>query len=155
MFRRPVALRLAGRYSAEVKLYHVVLSVHRFGRFASGSVPLNVIYRALDLVVVKVLLGADVPAGVMIGDRVRLEHGAKGLVVHETVVISDDVKVFHNVTLTRGVHIGPGARIGTGAVLLPDVHIGAGARVGANAVVNSDVPAGATAVGVPARVLPQ
>ena len=53
-------------------------------------------------------------------------------------------------------HIGAGAHIGSGTVLVAPVSVGDGARTGANAVVLSgrDVPAGSTAVGVPARTLP-
>lgn len=51
--------------------------------------------------------------------------------------------------------IGDHARIGTGAKVVGPVRVGERANVGANAVVIADVPDGATAVGVPARVLPQ
>ena len=44
--------------------------------------------------------------------------------------------------------------VGAGAKILGAVRIGDGACIGANAVVLTDVPAGATAVGIPARVLP-
>ena len=52
--------------------------------------------------------------------------------------------------------IGPGARVGSGTVLVAPVSVGAGAITGANAVVlpGRDVPPGRTAVGVPARHLP-
>jgi serine O-acetyltransferase len=45
--------------------------------------------------------------------------------------------------------------VGTGAKILGGVTIGDHARIGANAVVLTDVPARATAVGVPARIVPQ
>jgi serine O-acetyltransferase len=48
-----------------------------------------------------------------------------------------------------------GVRVGAGAIVLGDITLGAGCRVGAGAVVLHDVPADATAVGVPARVLPR
>jgi acetyltransferase-like isoleucine patch superfamily enzyme len=51
------------------------------------------------------------------------------------------------------VHIGAGADIGVGAVVLPGCRIGRGAIVGAGAVVTGDLPDGAVAAGVPARVL--
>ena len=53
--------------------------------------------------------------------------------------------------------IGPGARIGSGSVLIAPVKIGANAITGANAVViaRRDVPDGATVVGVPAKSLPK
>ena len=44
--------------------------------------------------------------------------------------------------------------IGTGAKLIGPIRIGEGARIAAGAVVLDDVPPGATAVGVPARVIP-
>jgi serine O-acetyltransferase len=50
--------------------------------------------------------------------------------------------------------LGDGVFVHAGAKVLGDVTIGDGARIGANAVVVKDVPAGATAVGVPARILP-
>jgi serine O-acetyltransferase len=50
--------------------------------------------------------------------------------------------------------IGDDVFVYAGAKVLGDVTIGDGACIGANAVVLDDVPAGATAVGVPARILP-
>lgn len=52
--------------------------------------------------------------------------------------------------VTRPVHIGDGAWIGIGAIVLKGVTIGRDARVGAGAVVTSDVPPGASVVGNPA-----
>jgi serine O-acetyltransferase len=50
--------------------------------------------------------------------------------------------------------IGDDVFVYAGAKVLGDVSVGDGAVVGANAVVLEDVPPGATAVGVPARILP-
>jgi serine O-acetyltransferase len=50
--------------------------------------------------------------------------------------------------------IGDDVFVYAGAKVLGDVTVGDGAVVGANAVVLEDVPPGATAVGVPARILP-
>jgi acetyltransferase-like isoleucine patch superfamily enzyme len=55
---------------------------------------------------------------------------------------------------SRGITVGAGAWIGAGVSVLDGVTIGDRAIVGAHAVVRDDVPAEATAVGVPARVLP-
>lgn len=51
----------------------------------------------------------------------------------------------------KGAHIGAGAKIGAGAILLPGIHIGENALVGAGAVVTRDVLANAVVVGNPAR----
>jgi serine O-acetyltransferase len=45
--------------------------------------------------------------------------------------------------------------VGAGAKIVGPVTIGSRARIGANAVVIADVPDGATAVGVPARNIPE
>lgn len=106
-----------------------------------------------------VVTGADLPLGTRIGGGLVLPHPS-GVVIHPEVVIGPNCTIFQQVTLgtTRGrpgvpvlgghVDIGPGARV------LGPVRIGDHAVVGANAVVLRNVPAGATAVGVPARILP-
>ena len=53
----------------------------------------------------------------------------------------------------EGVHIGPGATVGAGAVLLPGITIGADALIGAGAVVIDDVQPGEKVVGNPGRHL--
>ena len=50
--------------------------------------------------------------------------------------------------------IGDAVTVGAGARILGPITLGDGCSIGANAVVINDVPARATAVGVPARVLP-
>ena len=82
-----------------------------------------------------------------IGDAVV---GAKANIGCGTITANYDGKNKHKTT------IGNGARIGSGTVLVAPVEIGEGAVTGANAVVlaKRDVGAGRTAVGVPARILP-
>jgi UDP-2-acetamido-3-amino-2,3-dideoxy-glucuronate N-acetyltransferase len=50
-------------------------------------------------------------------------------------------------------HVGRGASIGSGAVIMCGVRIGEGALVGAGAVITHDVPARRLAVGIPARIV--
>lgn len=53
------------------------------------------------------------------------------------------------------IHIGRGAVIGAWALVRSGVTIGSKATIGAYSFVNRDVPEAATAVGVPARILPE
>ena len=90
------------------------------------------------------------------------------------VTIADEVFVGHGVLFTNDryphaarsgclqgpddwtvqpTHVGHGASIGSGAVILAGVTIGQAAIIGAGAVVTCDVPAHAVVAGVPARTL--
>ncbi len=75
--------------------------------------------------------------------------------------IGHDTHVQEFATIHPGVHvsgnstIGAGAELGTGSVVLPGRSVGDQSTVGAGAVVNRDLPPGCTAVGVPARPLPE
>lgn len=145
----------------------VALAVHRIGHVIWRRSPGGVLwrlYRLVDLVVVKLVVGADLPASACIGAGLRLEHGGKGVVLNEDVVIGKGVTLYHQVTLgwkdvgnfddAQPVPtIGDGVVLGAGAKVLGGVSIGDAAVVGANAVVLIDVPAGGVAVGVPARVV--
>jgi serine acetyltransferase len=51
--------------------------------------------------------------------------------------------------------IGDDVDFGAGVRVLGEVHVGAGAKLAAGAIVLSDVPAGATVAGVPAKVVSQ
>ena len=94
-----------------------------------------------------------------IGGGLRLPHPT-GIILHPDAVLGPNCQLFHQVTLglvedREGVPVlGGHVDIGAGARILGPVRIGDHARVGANAVVLRDVPAGATAVGVPARIIP-
>lgn len=103
-----------------------------------------------------------VEGGARIGDRVTLKCG---VYVWAGVTLEDDVFVGPNAVFTNDkaprsrarpsefarTHVGRGASIGGGAVVLPGVTIGEDAMIGAGAVVTRDVPAGETWVGNPAR----
>lgn len=102
------------------------------------------------------LLGIDIPPAVKIGRRLKLAHGAFGLVVHESTVIGNDVRLYQGVTIGRlDIHLPPsqtrpGGRvvigdrviIGANAVILyrsgEDLIIGDDAVIGAGAVVNGE-----------------
>lgn len=102
---------------------------------------------------------------VYIGNNVTIKNGVQ---IWDGMHIEDEVFIGPNVTFTndkyphsqrganhnydmRPIHIGKGAVIGAGAVLLPGITIGEGAIVGAGAVVTQSVSAGNKVVGNPAR----
>jgi serine O-acetyltransferase len=86
------------------------------------------------------------------------------VVIGETAIIGDDCLFYHGVTLggqgdvrgdRRHPQVGNRVTIGAGAIILGPITIGDDALIGAGAVVVADVPAGRTAVGVPAKILPE
>lgn len=82
-------------------------------------------------------------------------------------ILNTACSVDHGTRLAAGVHICPGVSlagevevgarswIGIGTSVIQQVRIGPDVTVGAGAVVVRDLPGGVTAVGVPARVIPQ
>ena len=112
--------------------------------------------------------GIEIPRTVRIGRRLRLPHGAVGLVIHQDTMIGNDVKLYQGVTLGRsdtylpadkttpggGIVVGDDVVIGANAVVLfrggQSLSIGDGAVIGAGSVVVTDVPSGEIWAGVPA-----
>ena len=92
--------------------------------------------------------------------RFFIDHGM-GIVIGETAIIGDDVKMFHGVTLggtgkqtgKRHPTIEDGVLLSAHVQVIGPVTIGEGAKIGAAAVVLSDIPAHTTAVGLPAKVV--
>lgn len=143
----------------------VTMWIYRYGHFVyyKFKVPLLrqlllVLYVILDNLWVKLVCSSEFPARCKIGRRLKLPHGANGIIIHGEAVIGDDVVLFHQVTIgeakTSGEvpTIGSSVTIGTGAKVLGNVSVGAGSKIGANAVVLTDVPPNRTAVGVPAVI---
>ncbi|MGQ7843855.1 serine O-acetyltransferase [Granulosicoccus sp. 3-233] len=106
-------------------------------------------------------LATDIHPGARIGAGFWLDHGL-GFVAGETVVIEEEVSIWHGVTLgstlndsgaTRHPAIGRGAVIGAGAVILGNIRVGAGANVAAGSIVLQDVPDNTAVVGTKARAI--
>ncbi len=98
--------------------------------------------------------GADIPLNCRLGGGLMLPHPT-GVVIHPRAEIGPNCLILQQVTVTEGVIIGGQVDIGAGAKLICPVKIGNHAKIGANAVVLCDVPEGATAVGIPAKIIPQ
>ena len=106
--------------------------------------------------------GIEIHPGAKIGERVFFDH-AMGVVVGETAEIGDGCTIYQGVTL-GGTSLYKGAKrhptlgrdvvVSAGAKVLGGFLVGDGAKIGSNAVVIKPVPAGATAVGIPARIIP-
>ena len=106
--------------------------------------------------------GIEIHPGAVIGERVFFDH-AMGTVVGETAVIGDGCTIYQGVTLggtslykgtKRHPTLGRDVVVSAGAKVLGGFEVGDGARVGSNAVLLQPVPDGATAVGIPARIIP-
>lgn len=101
--------------------------------------------------------GMDIHPAAKIGYGLLIDH-ATNIVIGETAVIGNNVSLLHGVTLggtgnevgDRHPKLGAGVMVGAHAQLLGNIHIGDGAKIGAGAVVVSDVPAHTTYAGVPA-----
>jgi serine O-acetyltransferase len=133
----------------------LILLIHALGRWTLEQPrPLRLglwpVYRALDLVFVKLLAGADVPAGCRLGTGVVFAHGGKGVVISDQAVIGDHVTIYHQVTIPDGVTVEDDAWIAPGAKIAANVTIGRDSKIGPNSFVDKDVPARSVAVGVPA-----
>lgn len=106
------------------------------------------------------LTGIEIHPGATIGKGLFIDHGM-GVVIGETTIIGENVKLFHGVTLggtgtnhgKRHPTIEDNVTIGAGAKVLGDITIGVNSKIGANAVVLKDIPPNSTAVGIPAKIV--
>jgi serine O-acetyltransferase len=112
--------------------------------------------------IARFLTGIEIHPGAKVGDRVFFDH-AMGVVVGETAEIGDGCTIYQGVTLggtslykgtKRHPTLGKDVVVSAGAKVLGGFEVGDGAKIGSNAVVIKPVPAGATAVGIPARIIP-
>jgi len=134
-----------------IQLYRIA---HRFWRQRRKSLAIWLQHR------VAVEFGVDIHPNAAIGYGIMLDH-ATGLVIGETARVGNNVSILHSVTL-GGSGLGEVVRhptveddvlISAGAKLLGDIHVGRGAKIAAGSVVLESVPYAATVAGVPARIV--
>lgn len=101
--------------------------------------------------------GAEIPLSTRIAGGLMMPH-PNGIVIHSAAIIGPNCLIFQQVTLgsseTGTPVIGGHVDLGAGCKLLGAIRVEDHAVVGANSVVLVDVPRAATAVGIPARIIP-
>ena len=153
----------AARHALEIILTYNGMHAVWLYRFTHllWKLKLKVIARLFSIFA-RFLTGVEIHPAARIGKNFVIDHGT-GVVIGETARIADDVLIYHGVTLggtgnesgsKRHPTLCTGAMVAAGAKILGDIKVGAYAKVGANAVVLKDVPDYATAVGIPARIIP-
>jgi len=128
----------------ELKIYLIARIISQFSRF---------------------LTGIEIHPAAKIGKNLFIDHGM-GVVIGETSEISDNVTIYHGVTLggispaenskeqvnvKRHPTIKDNCIIGSGAQILGPVVLEKNARIGANTVILKNVPENGTMIGNPAR----
>jgi serine O-acetyltransferase len=140
------------------------VAVYRFGRRLDRqpdgwwkSVRVKIYWLAHRFV--ETLTGISIPKSAIIGPGLRVFHFGN-------IFIHPEARLGARCTLRQGVTIGnrreggpvpvieDDVDFGAYAQVLGGVRVGRGAKIGAMSVVLQDVPAGATAVGIPARIIP-
>ena len=128
----------------ELKIYLIARIISQFSRF---------------------LTGIEIHPAAKIGKNLFIDHGM-GVVIGETSEISDNVTIYHGVTLggispaenskeqvnvKRHPTVKDNCIIGSGAQILGPVVLEKNARIGANTVILKNVPENGTMIGNPAR----
>ena len=106
--------------------------------------------------------GIDINPGATIGRYFFIDHGT-GIVVGETTVIGDHVKVYQGVTLggngketgKRHPTLKDNVMVSAGAKIIGSFTIGENSKIGAGSVVIEEVPPNCTVVGVPGHIVKQ
>jgi serine O-acetyltransferase len=143
------------------------VAVYRLGQavdraLAPLPVPLRFVLRLpyqLLAGVVQAATGVELLPVTRVGPGLRIHHG-DNIVINADAVIGADCVLRQGVTIGHlepgggAPVIGDGVVFGAYAQVLGNVVVGDGARIGAMSLVLQDVPPGATAVGVPARIIP-
>lgn len=132
------------------------LQAHRIGHWLwrQGRVPMALFFQNR----ISIVFGIDIHPAAKVGSGIMFDHGT-GIVVGETASIGNNVSIMHSVTLggtgkeagDRHPKVADGVLISAGAKILGNIHIGEGAQVAAGSVVLKDVEAHTIVSGVPAK----
>ena len=106
--------------------------------------------------------GIDINPGAQIGEYFFIDHGT-GIVVGETTIIGDHVKLYQGVTLggngketgKRHPTLKDNVMVSAGAKIIGSFTIGENSKIGAGSVVIEEVPPNCTVVGVPGHIVKQ
>ena len=106
--------------------------------------------------------GIDINPGAKIGEYFFIDHGT-GVVVGETTIIGDNVKLYQGVTLggngketgKRHPTLEDNVMVSAGAKIIGSFTIGENSKIGAGSVVIEEVPPNCTVVGVPGHIVKQ
>lgn len=103
-------------------------------------------------------MGTGLGRGASFAEPPKLPHLLNGIIVSYGAKIGYHCTINQQVTIAEGKNghpvIGDNVFIGAGARIIGGVTIGDNVKVGANAVIIRDIPSNCTAVGVPAKVIP-
>ncbi|MDB5295082.1 MAG: acetyltransferase, partial [Phycisphaerales bacterium] len=140
------------------------IAVYRFGRRVDRRKP--GLFRRLAekrywlcYRIAETLTGISIPKSVAVGPGLKIHHFGN-IFVHKDVVMGANCVLRQGVTIGNRFPDGPvpvledDVELGAYAQVLGDVRIGKGAKIGAMSVVLHNIPPYATAVGIPARVVP-
>ena len=113
----------------------------------------------LITIFIRLTFSAYIPHTLKFGKNLVLGYQGLGIVIHDRVVIGDNVHINQHVTFggtskKSGVpKIGNNVYIGAGAKIIGDITIEDNVVVGANAVVVNSIPSGSLVAGVPAKII--
>lgn len=135
----------------------MVYKFYRLERFfyKIKLIPFAVLIRGI----MRIIFSCDIPYKTQIGKNCSFPHHALGIVINQDVIIGDNCKILHGVTMggKSGIKevpiIGNNVLIGAGSILIGPIKIGDNAIVGAGSVVTKDVPKNAVVAGNPAKII--
>ena len=107
-----------------------------------------------------VVFAVDIHPAARMGHGIMLDH-ATGIVIGETATVGNNVSIMQSVTLggtgkdtgDRHPKVADGVLLSAGAKVLGNIHIGEGAQVAAGSVVLEDVPPHTIVAGIPATTV--